>query len=364
MAASSPEQTAMRRLKKIVAATHPLEPVASARQVDRATIAEMEGQVFARVGGYKVTMYAVGERGVPLAARPTVEQAFRQGSLQVTWAESFEELRDDTDIIVTTGAPVTRDVIMKCQKLSLVAVAFTGTDHVDLNACRAQGVTVTNIPAYATDSGAQLTVALVLEHLCHLPNCHAAIQAGNWACPPQEDVQEKKVGILGTGSLGTRCAELFKAFKVKGIIGYDLESNPAFVACGGTYTPSLAALFLDADIIINCLPLTEKTRGIISARIMQLLRPDSLLVSVGRGAVADEEAMAALLKERRFRAALDVFGTEPLPTDHPLRSVHSDVLTMTPHVGYQSPAVLDRRFDSTVKNILAFIAGQAINVVR
>lgn len=361
MAGLSSEQVAMRRLQKIVATA--LTPEACVAQHNRQSIAEMEGQVYARAGGYKVTMYAAGERGVPLAARPSVQEAFARGSLEVRWAESFAELREDTDIIVTTGAPVTREVVGKCPKLSLVAVAFTGTDHVDLEACRAQGVTVTNTPGYATDTGAQLALGLVLEHLHKLPACHASIQAGGWTCPPQEDLQSKKVGIVGTGSLGLRCAELFKAFKVKGIIGYDLERDPTFLACGGIYTSSLAALFLDSDIVVICLPLTDKTRGIISGRILQLMRPDSLLVNVGRGDVVDETALAPLLKERRFRAALDVFGTEPLPANHPLRSVPSDILTMTPHVGYQSVTSLDSRFDTTVKNILAFVAGQAINVV-
>lgn len=367
-----PEQVAARRLQHIVATIRPgqLEPVTSGlspeacAQRNQQSIAEMEGAVYARAGGYKVTMYAVGDRGVSLAARPSVQEAFAKNNLEVTWAESFDALHEDTDIIVTTGAPVGRDVVEKCPKLALVASAFTGTDHVDVNACRAKGVTVCNIPAYATDSGAQLAIALVLENMNKLSACQATIQAGGWACPPQEDLASKKIGIVGTGSLGVRCAELFKAFNVSGILGYDMAESQAFLATGGTYTPSLAALFLDSDIIVNCMPLTEKTRGIISARLLQLLRPDSLLVTVGRGNVVDETAMATLLKERRFRAALDNFESEPLPADHPLRSVPSDVLTMTPHVGYQTPSTLDKRFSQTTKNILAFLAGQAINVVR
>jgi len=359
--APSSECAAQRRLQRITASVHPLSPVACVQQT--IPIAEMLGQVYARSGGYKVCMY-VGDRGVALAQRSLVQEAFARGSLEVHWAESLGELRPDTDIIVTTGTAVGEDELSKCSKLSLIAVAFTGTDHVDFDACRAHGVTVINAPDYSTDSSAQLVLGLVLEHLNHLPACHATIQNAAWACPPQEDMQSKKVGIVGTGSLGVRCAELFKAFKVKGLIGYDLERNPGFLACGGTYLPSLAALFLDADIVVICLPLTNETRGLISERILQLLRPDSLLVNIGRGDVVDEVAMANLLKDRRFRAALDVFSREPLPADNPLRSVPADVLLMTPHVGYQSTTSLEKRFDATVKNILAFLAGQAMNVVR
>jgi len=355
---TSSQLVAMRRLHNIVAAACPaaVSPVACAGL----SPAEMEAQVYARGGGYKVTMYNVGDRGVPLAARPSVEEAFARGSLKVSWASSLAELGEDTHIIVTTGASIGREVIQKCPKLSVVAVAFTGTDHVDLEACRTHGVTVINTPGYSTDSAAQLALGLTLEHLNNLPACHKTIQAGSWQCPPQEDLRSKNVGIVGTGNLGVRCAEVFKAFRVKSIVGYDLESSPEFLACGGTYISSLAALFLEADVIIICLPLTDKTRGIVSAPVLQLLRPDSLLVNVGRGDVTDEIAMAALLKERRFRAALDVFGTEPLPADHPFRGVPSDVLLMTAHVGYQSTMSLAKRFDATVKNILAFLAEKII----
>jgi D-3-phosphoglycerate dehydrogenase len=366
----SAEQKALQRLQKIVAGAHPfpqavakteLMPVACAQ---RFSISEMEGQVFARAGGFKVTMYLAGERGVPLASRPMVEEAFQKGSLEVHWAEKLEDLPVDTEILITMGAPVGREVVTKCPKLSLVTVAFTGYDHVDLNVCRSQGVTVINVPGYATDSTAQLAMGLVLEHLNRLPACHATIEAGTWACPPQEDLMSKKIGIVGTGRLGVRCAELFKAFNVKEIIGYDLDQNPSFQALGGSYLQSLAALFLEADIVVVCMPLTEQTRGIISARLLQLLRKDSLLVNVGRGDLIDEAAMASLLKEKKFRAALDVYSREPLPADDPLRTVQNDSLLMTPHVGYQGSTSLEQRFDKTVKNILAFLAGQAVNVVQ
>lgn len=355
------ELAAMRRLRNIVATACPsLSPVATAGPK---SFAEMEGAVLARSGGYKVAMYIIGDRGVPLASRPQVEAGFHKGSLEVSWAASIDDLDEDTHIIVTTGAPIGADVLKKCPKLSLVAVAFTGTDHVDLSACRANGVTVINTPAYSTDSTAQLAIGLTLEHLNNLPACHASIQAGGWQCPPQDDLRAKNIGIIGTGDLGGRCAELFKAFKVKSITGYDTVHSQQFLACGGTYLSSLAAVVLEADIVVVCLPLTEQTRGLISARILQLLRPDSILVNVGRGEVIDEPVMASLLKEGRFRAALDVFGKEPLPTNDALRSVPSDRLLMTPHVGYQSNTSLEKRFDATVKNILAFLAGHAINII-
>jgi len=308
-------------------------------------------------------MYIAGERGVPLADRAIVERAFQRGALEVTWVSEQEEIPADTNVIVTTGSPVTKDELAKAPKVSLIAVAWSGVDHVDMAACRARGISVVNVPGYSTDATAELAVVLVLSHLRRLPSTFKVIKEGEWASPPQEDLEGKTVGILGTGSLGLRCAQVFNAFKVKSILGYALTQNQTFTAAGGSYTESLAALFLESDIIIICLPLSESTRGLVSSRLMELLRPDSLLVNIGRGSVVDETSLVKFLKERRFRAALDVFTSEPLAAEDPLLGVPEDVLLMTPHVGYKTNASLEKRFDITVKNILAFLAGQAMNVV-
>jgi len=329
----------------------------------RQSFAEMEGSAIARASPVKVCLFCVGERGVPLAAMPSVIETFKKASLEVISVSGLGELPADTNVLVTTGAAVGPEVLDKIPKCSLVAVAFTGYDHVDVEECQARGITVINVPGYATDSTAELALSLVLAHMHNLRACHDTIAKGSWERPQQDHLDSKTVGIVGTGSLGVRCAEIFKAMKVKNIIGYDQVVQPAFINAGGSYTQSLAEVFLDAQIIILCVPLTEQTRGMISARLLTLLRPDCILVNVSRGDVVDEVALAELLKERRFRAALDVFSTEPLTPNDPLLSLPSDVLLMTPHVGYQSITSLRARFDATVKNILAFLAGHAINVV-
>lgn len=348
-------QVAMQRLRRITGTVLPA-PCAS--------IAELEGEAIGKYSAAKVVLLKLGERGVPLASREKVEKLFSQRGLEPVWVESVNEIPADSMALVTTGAPVGADVLEKCPKLRLVAVAFTGTDHVDTAACHAKGITVTNVPGYSTESTAELVLGLTISHLHHLPECYKNMQDGRWTMPPQDDLQTKTVGIVGVGKIGLRLAELFKAFKVKAILGYDPPAKaPEFTALGGVYMDSLAGLFLDADVICVCCPLTQNTSGLISDRVLELLRPDSILVNVSRGGVVDETALAKFLGEGKFRAALDVFSTEPLPKDSPLRSVPSEALLMTPHVGYQSTASLEKRLDATVKNILAFLAGQAINSV-
>merc|ERR1719401_1941718 len=99
------------------------------------------------------------------------------------------------------------------------------------------------------------------------------VHEGLWSCPPQDDLQSKTVGILGVGRIGLRLAALFNAFKVKGLLGFSLTKEDEFLAAGGKYTDSLAALFLDSDIIVVCTPLTDETKGLVSSQLMELLRP-------------------------------------------------------------------------------------------
>uniref|UniRef100_A0A7S0FQF2 Glycerate dehydrogenase n=1 Tax=Pyrodinium bahamense TaxID=73915 RepID=A0A7S0FQF2_9DINO len=364
--AQTSQQTAARRLRRIVAAAAPQPvppPGLPAPCAAAPSIAELEGEAIGRFAAVKVVLLKVGERGVPLASQGEVEKLFKQRSLEPVWVDQVNDIPEDAAVIVTTGTLVGAEILAKMPKLRLVAVAFTGVDHIDLAACKARGVKVANVPGYSTDATAELAIGLVLAHLRRLPTCQQSIKDGMWACPRQEDLQSKTVGLVGVGRIGMRLAELFKAFKVKALLGYSSSQDAAFTLNGGAYVESLAGLFLDSDIVIVSLPLTATTKGLISEKIMELLRPECILVNVGRGGVVDEAALAKFLAQGRFRAALDVFDEEPLPTNDPLRAVPEEALLMTPHVGYQSTASLQKRLDATVKNILAFLAGEAINSV-
>jgi len=357
-------KAAAERLRHIVAAVAP-RPVGGVAPAPCAgpSLRELEGEAIGRYAAVRVVLLKIGDRGVPLASKAEVERLFQQRSLEPVWVEEVSQIPADATILVTTGTPIGSEILDKVPKLGLVAVAFTGVDHIDVAACRSRGVKVVNVPNYSTDSTAELALGMVLSHLRRLPRCHQNIQEGIWACPPQEDLQEKTVGIVGVGRIGLRLAELFKAFKVKGLMGYSMAQDAAFTASGGMYVESLAGLFLDCDIIVICLPLTAKTKGLIRGKLLELLRPNCIFVNVSRGDVVDEAALAKHVSKGRFRAALDVFGTEPLPADHALRAAPADSLLMTPHVGYQSDTSLSKRLDMTVKNILAYLAGQAINSV-
>merc|ERR1712080_681841 len=135
------------------------------------------------------------------------------------------------------------------------------------------GITVVNVPGYSTDATVELTLGLILSHLRRLPECYDGVRAGGWPSPLQEDLQSKRVAIIGTGKIGMRLAEILHALRVKSLIGFSRTHRPGFEALGGTYTDSLASLFLEADIICVSVALTAETKGLVSESLMQLLRP-------------------------------------------------------------------------------------------
>merc|ERR1719486_817377 len=132
-----------------------------------------------------------------------------------------------------------------------------------------------------------------------------------------------------------RCAEIAKAFRVSKVLGYDQFKNKRFTEeLGGQYEASLATLFLHADIVVVAVALTKDTRGLVSEKLLKLLRPDSMLINCARGAIIDQSALVRMLNEGRFRAGVDVYEVEPLAVDHPLRSVPEGNLVTLPHLAY------------------------------
>lgn len=170
--------------------------------------------------------------------------------------------------------------------------------------------------------------------------------------------------LIGTGQIGMRVAEIACAFRAAKVLGWDRVENPKFEALGGSYVSSLATLFLHADIVVVAVALTEATKGLVGPKLLRLLRPDSILINTARGPIVDEEALASMLNEKRFRAGLDVYEQEPLPLDHPLRSVPERQLVSTPHLAYKCVESLLRRQDITLANILAFLADSPQNIVN
>jgi D-3-phosphoglycerate dehydrogenase len=294
-----------------------------------------------------------------------VEDAFKTHDLKVVWALGERcEVPKNATALVTVKKKVDAALLEKMPSLRLIAVAFTGYDHVDLEACRQRGVAVANVPGYSTDGVAELVYGLTFSLLRHIPIAHQHVRAGKWAWPPGNELSGKRLGLIGTGQIGMRIGEIGKAFRCSKILGYDLHKNPKFVEeLGGEYVSSLATLFLHADVLVVACALTKETRGLVSMKLLKLLRPDSVFINCARGAIVDQEALTSMLSEGRFRAGLDVYEVEPLAADHPLRSVPESHLVTVPHLAYKCMESLRRRQEITLANILAFLSDNPQNIV-
>merc|ERR1719464_132910 len=329
-----------------------LEPSAL---VPRSTSAEKDDRPFVAM------LEAPAEDAIPTNL---VEDAFATHDLGVFWAtEGIVQAPSNTVALVTVKKKVDAEVLNHFPNLRMVAVAFTGYDHVDLDDCRKRGVAVVNVPGYSTDGVAELCFGLIFSLLRHIPIAHQHVRAGKWAWPPGNELSGKRIGLIGTGQIGLRVCEIAKAFKVSKVLGYDQMKNPRFEQLGGEYVGSLATLFLHADVLVVAVALTAETRGLVSAKLLKLLRPDSIFINCARGAIVDEEALTKMLGEGRFRAGLDVYAVEPLRSDHPLRSIPESHLVTVPHLAYKCQESLRRRQDITLANILAFLADSPQNIV-
>jgi D-3-phosphoglycerate dehydrogenase len=290
-----------------------------------------------------------------------VERAIAEATdTQPVWG-TLEEVDPATvRYLVTVKTPVTSALIAQLPNLHAVAVAFTGYDAVDLAACRARNISVMNVPEYATTAVAELVVCLSLNLVRDIPAATATMVDGGWGMPPGGELSGKTVGIVGTGAIGTATAARFAAFGCT-VLGWSRSERAAFAAYG-SYVTDLKALIAQVDILSLHVPLSDRTTGLIGAAELAELRPEAFLINTARGPVVDEAALIAALDARAFRAAaLDVFATEPLPAEHPLRT-HPRVLA-TPHISFNTGPALKERLAVTCANLAAAHSGVPRNVV-
>lgn len=269
---------------------------------------------------------------------------------------------EGADIVIIANCPFPSQVIDALPELKMLAVAFTGTDHIALDRCRAHGITVCNASGYSTVSVAELTIGLMIDLLRNITKLDPVTRAGGTkAGAIGSDLSGKTVGIIGTGSIGLHVAQLLNCFDVN-LLGFSRTEKRAFTALGGKYVP-LETLMAESDIITIHCPLNESTRGLIDAEKLGLMKRTAFLINCGRGPIVSTADLTALLSSRAIAgAALDVFDTEPpLPADEPLLSLENVIVT--PHIAFATEEAFIRRAEIIQENIEAFCSGEPKNVV-
>lgn len=254
------------------------------------------------------------------------------------------------------------------KELKLIAVAATGTDNVDLEAARARGVKVCNVPGYAAQSVAQFTMALILELATRAGRYGELVRAGAWEKSPiytifnypTLELSGKKLGIIGYGNIGRKVAELARAFGMEVLVA----ARPGSQGPAPRGRMPLNEILSRADIVSLHCPLTPQTKNLIDSRALALMKPTAFLINTARGALINAEALIRALREKRLAgAALDVLTQEPPPADHPLIKAAKklDNLLVTPHCAWSAREARRRLMDEVMENILAFTKGQDRN---
>ena len=278
-----------------------------------------------------------------------------------TFTTDTEELirrADDAEILMLANHPLPGEVIRADKNLQFISVAFVGIDHIDTNACKEKGVGISNTGGYCDDAVAELAIGLTLDCLRNISAGDAAVKAGSGKQGLQvHELAGRTAGIIGTGAIGLRTAEIFKAFGCK-LIGYSRSERDEAKALGIKYMP-LKDLMAEADIISVHTPLTPQTKGLIGREEIAAMKQGAILINTARGPVVDTEALADALKAGKIRCGTDVFEKDPpLAADHPLMNVPN--LICTPHVGFDTRESIDRRADMVFENVSEWIAGKQV----
>ena len=269
------------------------------------------------------------------------------------------ERSKDADAVVLSNFPYPREVIEACPHLSYIDVAFTGYDHVDLQACREQGIVVSNCAGYSTAAVADLVFGMIIALQRRIIACDKAVRAGGTKDGLIGPEMEGKVfGVVGTGAIGSRVARIAQAFGCKVIAcSRTVKDLP------GVSYKSLDEVLSESDIVSLHVPQNASTIGMISAEKIALMKKDAILINCARGPIVDSQALADALNAGRIAGAgIDVYEMEPpVSEDHPL--LHAKNTVCTPHVAFASNEAMEKRAVIVCRNLKAWLDGAPENVV-
>jgi D-3-phosphoglycerate dehydrogenase len=296
----------------------------------------------ARLGNHEVVTFADSVTGDALAER----------------LDGF-----DAVILLQQRTAISREVVERLTTVRLLSQTGRNTSHLDVAACTERGITVSAGGAGGPQATAELTWALILAALRHLPDEVQRLRAGQWQRSVGTGLHAKTLGVYGFGRIGSLVAEVGRAFGMRVLVWGREGSLSRATEAGYAAASSRAAFFAECDVLSVHLPLNADTTGIVTAADLALMKPDALFVNTSRAPiVAPGALMAALEAGRPGQAAVDVFEVEPvLGASDPLLALPK--VTATPHLGYVEWDVLGRLYDAAVDQVLAFAAGAPVNVV-
>jgi phosphoglycerate dehydrogenase-like enzyme len=262
----------------------------------------------------------------------------------------------DIVCVMRERTPMTRTIIERLPKLRMIASTGSQNASIDLKAAEERGVQIVHT-GYTSAPTIELTWALILGSARNLVAENTSVRGGGWQQSVGDDMAGRTLGVLGLGNVGGAVAQIGKAFGMK-VIAWSQNLTTGRAAEVGATLVSKDELFREADVVTIHLVLSGRTRGLVGVAELALMKPAARLVNMSRGPIVVEADLVAALKGRTIAgAAIDVFDQEPLPLDHPFRTLPN--LLATPHIGYVSRGLYARFYQDTVANICRWLDGQA-----
>ena len=281
------------------------------------------------------------------------------------------------NVVMNKEMPLTADLIKAFPaSVKLICEAGTGYNNIDIAACRDKGISISNVPTYATEAMAHMAITLVMALACSLVPQAKALATGNrehmkqvhLGSLPHFELTGKTLGLIGgLGTIGRRVAAMASVLGMQVIVS-DLPTTPLGVRheLSGIEVVAFEDLMARSDFVSVHCPLNEDTAGLVSATALAKMKPSAYIVNTARGGIVDQDALVAALRDKRIGgAALDVYGPgsappPALPDDSPLYSL--DNVILTPHIGWQRLEARQRVIDMCAQNVAAFARGDPTNI--
>ena len=261
----------------------------------------------------------------------------------------------DVVCVMRERTPLPRAILERLPRLKLIASTAIRNASIDTNAAGALGIAVA-ITGYDSTPTVELTWALILASARHIASENASLRGGGWQQAIGDTLAGKTLAVLGLGNIGAEVARIGLAFGMR-IVAWSQNLVAERAGAAGAQLVSKSELFQQADVLTIHLVLSRRSRGLVGRDELALMKPTARLVNTSRGPIIDEPALIEALQQRRIAgAALDVFNEEPLPVDHPFRSL--DNVLATPHIGYVSRSLYETFYRDTVDNIRAWLDGE------
>ena len=316
-----------------------------------------------------------GMEEIVFLERDSLEAKVRRPAFPHGWHEHYgipgveEVVRclEAATVAIVNKAPLPASALERLPRLRMIAVAATGTDNIDIAACRAGGIVVSNVRGYAEHTVPEHAFALILALRRNLLAYRDDVRRGRWQAAqrfclsghPIRDLHGGTLGIFGEGSIGQGVARLARAFGMR-VLFADHEPPKA----AGVEFTAPGKVLSESDIVSLHLPLTPRTRHLIGAAELARMKPDALLINTARGGLVDEAALVRALREATIGGAgFDVLSVEPPRHGNPLLELDLPNFILTPHVAWSGEQAMQALADQLIDNVEAFVRGAPRNAV-